>query len=182
MTKVGCILVVDVANLSLLAQWCCCCAPEPSLRRQLLGRLLSAFLNAQIEQLHHCMLFSLQHLQFVMQWSSSLHTEHSHTSRADQDKCTQISKTSKKTSPQKYVTLLSVQWNETIYTMKNVLPKDHTNNSERSLCRISTEPNRRWMNITLDKIAIPIAQYPIINGRIHDFWSHRSNRSCVYSK
>jgi hypothetical protein len=53
--------------------------------------------------------------------------------------------------------------------MKNVLPKDHISNSERSLCRISTEPNRRWMNITLDKIAIPIAQYPIINGRSHDF-------------
>ncbi len=91
MTKVDCILVVDVASLSLLAQCCCCCAPEPSPRRQLLGRLLSAFPNAQIEQLHHCMLFSLQHLQFVIQWSSSLHTEHSYCSRTDQDKRTQIS-------------------------------------------------------------------------------------------
>ncbi len=112
MTKVGCILVVDVASLSLLAQCCCCCAPEPSPRRQLFGRLLSAFLNAQIEQLHHCMLFSLQHLQFVIQWYSSLLTEHSHTSRADQDKRTQISKTSKNVSSKIRDTLISpVKWN-----------------------------------------------------------------------
>ena len=29
------------------------------------------------------------------------------------------------------------------------MPKDHISNSERSLCRISTEPKHRWMNITL---------------------------------
>ncbi len=117
MTKVGCILVVDVASLSLLAQCCCCLwrcksITEPSPRRQLLGRLLSAFPNTQIEQLHHCMLFSLQHLQFVMQWSSSLHTEHSHTSRADQDKHTQISRHQKTSPPKIHDTLISpVKWN-----------------------------------------------------------------------
>ena len=181
MTKVGCILVVDVASLSLLAQCCCYCAPEPSLRRQLLGRLLSVFLNAQIEQLHHCILFSLQHLQFVIQWSSSLHTEHSHASRTDQDKRTQISKTSKNVSSKIRDTLISpVKWNHVHH--EECLSKDHTSSSERSLCRISTEPNRCWMNITLDKIEIPITQYLIINGRRHDFWSHRSNRLCIYSK
>jgi hypothetical protein len=117
MTKVDCILVVDVASLSLLAQCCCCLwrcksVTEPSPRRQLLGRLLSAFPNAQIEQLHHCMLFSLQHLQFVMQWSSSLHTEHSHTSRADQDKHTQISRHRKTSPPKIHDTFISpVKWN-----------------------------------------------------------------------
>ncbi len=137
MTKVGFILVVDVASLSLLAQCCCCCASEPSPRRQLLGRLLSAFPNAQIEQLHHCMLCSLQHLQFVIQRSSPLHTEHSHTSRADQDKRTQISKTSKNVSSKIRDTRISpVNWNHV-----HLLPKDHTSNSERSLCRISTEHN-----------------------------------------
>ena len=117
MTKVVCILVVDIASLSLFAQCYCCCAPEPPPRRQLFSRLLPALLNIHIEQIHHCMLFSLQHLQFVIQWSSSLLQLHRAQSYilADQTSARRFQR-HRRTSPQQYVTLLLFHRNDTVQT------------------------------------------------------------------
>jgi hypothetical protein len=136
MTKVCCSLVVDVASLSLLARCCGFFAPESPARRQLCSRLLAAFLSAHVEQIHHCMLFSLQHLQFVLQWyihrasqlqlkidfhmlqlfvtgtpSAVIHFVRTIQANAD-------SQRHQKTSPQKYVTRLSVQWNHIVSSNK----------------------------------------------------------------
>jgi hypothetical protein len=76
MTKVDCILFMDVGSLLLLVQCWCYCDPEPAPSRQLWSWLLPVLCSANIESIHHCMLFSLHHVQFVLQlnilWDSQL--------------------------------------------------------------------------------------------------------------
>jgi hypothetical protein len=98
MTQTGSILVVDVATPSLVAMLLFLCSKAVTKKTTVKSTPSSVCQRSKRTKIHHCMLFSLQPLQFVIQWSSSLNTELSHTSRADQDKRTQISKTSKNVS------------------------------------------------------------------------------------